>query len=119
GWTLPGVYTLGAAQVALKFQGTLIGPRVVFAGTGPLLYLVAWQYASHGGEVVAVLDTAPLSAKLRAAPGMLARPAVAAKGAYFLARLWMMGIAVHAGVTLLKADGKDRGASVTWRAGDN
>ncbi|MEP7100713.1 MAG: FAD/NAD(P)-binding oxidoreductase, partial [Burkholderiales bacterium] len=34
GWTLPGVYTLGAAQIALKFQACLIGPRVVFAGTG-------------------------------------------------------------------------------------
>ena len=119
GWTLPGVYTLGAAQVALKYQATLIGPRVVFAGTGPLLYLVAWQYASHGGEVAAVLDSAPLSAKLRAAPGMLTRPAVAAKGAYFLARLKLMGIAVHGGVTLVKAEGKDRVTSLTWQAGGN
>ncbi|MFP3648314.1 FAD/NAD(P)-binding oxidoreductase, partial [Paraburkholderia sp. SIMBA_054] len=45
GWTLPGVYTLGAAQVALKAQGCVIGRRVVLAGTGPLLYLVAYQYA--------------------------------------------------------------------------
>ena len=30
GWTLPGVYTLGGAQVALKFQGCAIGQRVVF-----------------------------------------------------------------------------------------
>ncbi|MET1027312.1 MAG: FAD/NAD(P)-binding oxidoreductase, partial [Dongiaceae bacterium] len=119
GWTLPGVYTLGAAQVALKFQATLIGPRVVFAGTGPLLYLVAWQYASHGGQVAAVLDSAPLSAKLRAAPGMLSRPAVAAKGAYFLARLKLMGIAVHGGATLLKAEGKGRVSSLTWQAGGN
>src|SRR6185295_18025222 len=101
----------------LKFQATLIGPRVVFAGTGPLLYLVAWQYASHGGEVAAVLDTAPLSAKLRAAPGMLARPAVAAKGAYFLARLRLMGIAVHGGATLVKAEGQSRVTSLTWHAG--
>jgi NADPH-dependent 2,4-dienoyl-CoA reductase/sulfur reductase-like enzyme len=117
GWTLPGVYTLGAAQVALKFQATLIGPRVVFAGTGPLLYLVAWQYASHGGEVAAVLDSAPLSAKLRAAPGMLARPAVAATGAYFLARLRLIGVAVHDGVTLLKAEGGERVTALTWHAG--
>jgi hydrogen cyanide synthase HcnB len=116
GWTLPGVYTLGAAQVALKHQGCLIGPRVVFAGTGPLLYLVAWQYASHGGQVAAVLDSAPLSAKLRAAPGMLARPAVAAKGAYFLARLRLMGVPLHGGVTLLKAEGRDRVAALTWHA---
>ena len=34
GWTLPGVYTLGGAQVALKFQGCSIGQHVVFMGTG-------------------------------------------------------------------------------------
>ncbi|MBN3800833.1 FAD/NAD(P)-binding oxidoreductase, partial [Burkholderia sp. Ac-20392] len=45
GWTLAGVYTLGGAQVALKAQGCAIGRRIVFAGTGPLLYLVAYQYA--------------------------------------------------------------------------
>ena len=116
GWTLPGVYTLGAAQVALKHQGCLIGPRVVFAGTGPLLYLVAWQYASHGGQVLAVLDSAPASAKLRAAPAMLARPAVAAKGAYFLARLRLMGVPLRSGVKLLKADGDARVTALTWQA---
>jgi len=115
GWTLPGVYTLGAAQVALKYQGCLIGPRVVFAGTGPLLYLVAWQYASHGGQVAAVLDTAPASAKWLAAPRLLARPAVAAKGAYFVARLRMMGVALHGGVTLVKAEGSVRVTALTWR----
>jgi len=116
GWTLPGVTTLGAAQVALKYQACLIGPRVVFAGTGPLLYLVAWQYASHGGQVVAVLDSAPASAKLRAAPRMLARPAVAAKGAYFLARLRLAGVPLHSGVSLLKAEGSERVTALTWRA---
>ena len=117
GWTLPGVYTLGAAQIALKFQASLIGPRVVFAGTGPLLYLVAWQYASHGGQVAAVLDTAPFSAKLRALPRMLARPAVAAKGAYFLARLRLAGVPVHSGVTLLQAQGTTQVETFQWRSG--
>jgi NADPH-dependent 2,4-dienoyl-CoA reductase/sulfur reductase-like enzyme len=116
GWTLPGIYTLGAAQVALKHQASLIGPRVVFAGTGALLYLVAWQYASHGGQVAAVLDSAPASAKLRAAPAMLARPAVAAKGAYFLARLRLMGVPLHHGVRLLKAEGDARVSALTWQA---
>lgn len=61
GWTLPGVYTLGAAQIALKSQGCAIGRRVVFAGTGPLLYLVAYQYAKAGAQVEAVLDTNPFA----------------------------------------------------------
>ena len=81
GWTLPGVFTLGAAQVAWKFQACLIGPRVIFAGSGPLLYLVAWQYARHGGQVMAVLETSPASARRRALPALLARPGLLAKGA--------------------------------------
>jgi hydrogen cyanide synthase HcnB len=118
GWTLPGVYTLGAAQVALKYQACLIGPRVAFAGTGPLLYLVAWQYASHGGQVAAVLDSSAASAKLQALPKMLARPEVAAKGAYYLARLRLAGVPLHTGVSHLRAEGSARVSAISWQAGD-
>ncbi len=36
GWTLPGVFTLGGAQVLLKEHGCLIGRRIVFCGRSPL-----------------------------------------------------------------------------------
>ncbi len=114
GWTLPGVFTLGAAQVALKAQASLIGPRVVFAGTGPLLYLVAWQYLKAGAEVQAVLDTAPTSAPRRALPQLLARPAVLAKGASYLAGLRLAGVPVRRGVQLLGADGDNRVRALRW-----
>ena len=117
GWTLPGVFTLGAAQVALKAQATLVGPRVVFAGTGPLLYLVAWQYTQAGGAVQAVLDTAPAGSRRRALPKLLARPTVAAKGAYLLARLQLAGVPVHPGVRLLQADGTTRVQQLHWQVG--
>jgi NADPH-dependent 2,4-dienoyl-CoA reductase/sulfur reductase-like enzyme len=87
GWTLPGVYTLGGAQIALKHQGCAIGHRVAFLGAGPLLYLAAYQYAKAGAEVAAVVTTAPwlgLGANLL---GMAAQARTAAKGAYYLARL--------------------------------
>lgn len=116
GWTLPGVTTLGGAQVALKYQACLLGPRVVLAGSGPLLYLVAYQYASHGAQVAAVLDAAPRSAAWQALPKMLARPGVLAKGAYYLARLRLMGVPVHHGVRLLRAEGKERVESLLWQA---
>lgn len=116
GWTLPGVTTLGGAQVALKYQACLLGPRVIFAGSGPLLYLVAYQYASHGAQVAAVLDAAPRSAAWRALPKMLARPGVLAKGAYYLARLRLMGVPVHHGVHLLRAEGEQRVGSLHWQA---
>jgi hydrogen cyanide synthase HcnB len=117
GWTLPGVYTLGAAQVALKYQGCAIGSRVVFAGTGPLLYLIACQYAKAGVEVVAVLDTASFGDKLVAVPAMIREPVVFAKGLYYLGWLRAHGVPVHQGVRLVRASGDTRVAGMRWRSG--
>lgn len=71
GWTLPGVFSMGGAQVALKFQGCAIGQKVVFAGSGPLLYLVAYQYAKAGANVMAVLDSSHFSQQIKAVPSLL------------------------------------------------
>jgi hydrogen cyanide synthase HcnB len=79
GLDFAGHLHLGAAQVALKFQGCAIGSRVVFAGTGPLLYLIAYQYAKAGAKVAAVLDTASFADKAAAAPAMLGQPALLPK----------------------------------------
>ncbi|VVN79462.1 Hydrogen cyanide synthase subunit HcnB [Pseudomonas fluorescens] len=114
GWTLPGVYSLGAAQIALKFQGCAIGERVVFAGSGPLLYLVAYQYAKAGAKVVAVLDSSPFSAQARALPGLLSQPTTLAKGIYYRGWLTAHGIAVHQGATLNRIDGEQRVQSLKW-----
>ncbi|MDO7899473.1 NAD(P)/FAD-dependent oxidoreductase [Pseudomonas citrulli] len=115
GWTLPGVYSLGAAQIALKFQGCAIGERVVFAGSGPLLYLVAYQYARAGAQVVAVLDSSPFSAQVRAVPGLLAQPATLAKGLYYRAWLTAQGIPVRQGASLSHIEGERRVQSLHWR----
>jgi len=117
GWTLPGVYTLGGAQVALKFQACAIGRRVVFMGTGPLLYLVAYQYAKAGVEVAAVLDTARLADQLAAMPAMLTQPAVFAKGVYYVAWLRAHGVVLHSGVRPLRVEGESRVTGVAWHDG--
>lgn len=117
GWTRPGVYSLGGSQVALKFQGCAIGDSVAFAGTGPLLYLVAYQYARAGAKVVAVLDMASLGGKARAFPAMLAQPAVLAKGLYYAAWLRMRGVPVHEGVRPLRITGEARVAGISWSDG--
>ncbi|WNC11331.1 FAD/NAD(P)-dependent oxidoreductase [Pseudomonas coleopterorum] len=118
GWTLPGVYSLGAAQIALKAQGCAIGERVVFAGSGPLLYLVAYQYVKAGARVLAVLDSSPFGAQVAALPRLLLQPATLAKGLYYRAWLTAHGIAVHQGATLVEVVGEQKVEAVTWqRAG--
>lgn len=100
GWQSAGVYSLGATQIALKSQGVALGRRMVLAGSGPLLTLVASQLRKAGAQVVAVLDTAPLTTQAAGAFGMaLARPRVTLRGAVMRAGL---GRSYHAGVTLTR-----------------
>ncbi|CAB3933930.1 NAD(P)/FAD-dependent oxidoreductase [Achromobacter insolitus] len=108
GWTLPGVYSLGGAQIALKSQGCVFGPRIVFAGTGPLLYLVAYQYARAGAQVLAVLDQASLGGQVRATPALLSQPGMLAKGLYYLGWLRAHGVSVHHNAQLDAAQGDSR-----------
>ncbi len=117
GWTLPGVFTLGGAQIALKAQGCAIGSRVVFLGSGPLLYLVAWQYLKAGVDVAAVLDTAPFNAKFNLLRGLTLEPAVILRGMRMTAELRLRGVALHYGVEDVRVEGDRRVEAIMWRQG--
>mgnify|MGYP000008258782 CR=1 FL=1 len=117
GWTTPGVFTLGAAQIALKYQACAIGERVVFAGTGPLLYLVAYQYMKAGVHVAAVLDTTPLRQQAMAAPRMLRLPTLLAKGLYYRTKLRLAGVPIRTGIRIASVDGTDRVERIHWKDG--
>ena len=105
GWQHAGCYSLGAAQIALKAQACAIGARVVFLGSGPLLYLVASQYAAAGARVAAVLDTTPAAKSWSALWGLLARPLLALRGLGLMRSLRAAGVPLLQGVTPLAIDG--------------
>jgi NADPH-dependent 2,4-dienoyl-CoA reductase/sulfur reductase-like enzyme len=105
GWHRAGVYSLGAAQIALKTQACSIGREVVFLGSGPLLYLVAAQYAAAGARIAAVLNTAPLGAQIAALPKLVSRPAILLKGLALLAKLKAAGVKSRRGVTPIEIQG--------------
>ncbi|MBE9605426.1 NAD(P)/FAD-dependent oxidoreductase [Acetobacteraceae bacterium H6797] len=116
GWTVPGVYTLGAAQIALKAQACAIGAAPIFTGTGPLLYLVAWQYMKAGVKVRAVLDTSPFSLRLKALRYLAARPEVLRHGMGYTADLKRAGVQMANGITPLEVMAHDgRVAGLRWR----
>jgi NADPH-dependent 2,4-dienoyl-CoA reductase/sulfur reductase-like enzyme len=115
GWTLPGVTSLGGAQIALKAQACAIGARPVFLGTGPLLYLVAYQYAKAGARPAMVLDTSTYSARLKALSKLAARPAMLAKGVYYTGWLKARGVPVLNGITPIKIEGSERVAGLGFR----
>lgn len=113
GWTLPGVMTAGAAQIALKSAAIVPAGRTVIAGCGPLLYLLAGQLAAAGADIVAVLDTTPRANWLKAAaalPDFLRSPYVA-KGLKLMSKA-RRSLRFVGGVTRLAAEGEGRLASV-------
>lgn len=115
GWQAPGVYSLGAAQIALKAQGVALGRRIVLAGSGPLLTLVAWQLLKAGAGIEAVLDTSPLAAQVRGGWKMAARLLVTLRGVLMRVRL---GGLYHAGVKLERIETGEAGPqAVIWRDG--
>jgi D-hydroxyproline dehydrogenase subunit alpha len=71
GWTLPGVYTAGAAQTLARTERIAIGRRVVVSGTGPFLLPVAKSLSEVGSEVISVLEANAASTVAR---GWLGHP---------------------------------------------
>jgi NADPH-dependent 2,4-dienoyl-CoA reductase/sulfur reductase-like enzyme len=118
GWTLPGVMTAGAAQILLKSSGMVGDGRIVLAGCGPLLWLLAWQYLNAGRKIDAILDTTP-RANWRAAlphlPAFLASPYLA-KGLKLMLRV-RRALKVIGGVEALRAEGEGRLARVVYTRG--
>jgi NADPH-dependent 2,4-dienoyl-CoA reductase/sulfur reductase-like enzyme len=106
GWTLPGVMSCGGAQTALKASGLVPDGRIVIAGCGPLLWLIAWQYLNAGVSIAAILDTTPRANWFNALPHL---PAFLASP--YLAKGLKLMLAVRAkvrvvtGVQALRAEG--------------
>src|SRR5262245_8592917 len=118
GWTLPGVMTAGALQTLLKSSGLVPEGRLVLAGTGPLLWLLAAQLLRVGVRIEALLDTTPRGNYLRALPHVTA---------FAVSRYFAKGVAlrrevarqvevVH-GVTRLRAEGQGALATIVFEAG--
>lgn len=120
GWHHAGTYSLGAAQIALKSQACAIGRQVVFAGTGPLLYLVAAQYVKAGAQVEAVLDTSSLWQRVRALPKLAARPRVLLNGVSLMRTLRAAGVRVATGIEPVEIHGtvEDGVRAISYRSRD-
>ena len=115
GWTLPGVMSCGGAQTALKASGLVPDGRVVIAGCGPLLWLIAWQYLNAGVSIAAILDTTSRAnwlAALPHLPAFLASPYLA-KGLQLM-RAVRAKVRVITGIEALRAEGTDKVEAVAY-----
>ena len=113
GWTLPGVMGAGGGQALLK--GSLVPPgsRVVLAGSGPLLLVVADALLRSGVQVAAVVESGhPLTYGVhpRGWSGLATRSREASSYIGMLAR---HRVPYLAGYHIASASGTDRVERVT------
>lgn len=118
GWHLPGVMTAGSAQVMLKSDG-LVRDGAVFAGSGPLLYLIVAQYLRLGVKVKALVDTTPKQNYLAAAsllPGALGHTDVLTKGIGLLNEIRRAGVPVYKYAEDLNIRGEKQAEGLSFTA---
>lgn len=111
GWTLPGVMTVGAAQILLKTSRQVPAEPVWVVGSGPLPLLYMAQLLRAGGKVAGWLDTSPRGGWRRALPYLmdaLSRSGEIAKGLGWLRELKRAGIKRVKDVKSFRAVGDGR-----------
>lgn len=118
GWTLPGVLTVGAAQILLKTADSIPEKPVWIAGCGPLPLLYMTQLLAAGGKIAGFLDTTPpgrLGSALHHLPQAVARLGDLAKGLSWSWALRRAGFPMIRHVTELRAEGSDRLQRLRYR----
>lgn len=121
GWQLPGVMTIGGAQILLKTARQIPDEPVWLAGSGPLLLLYARQLLAAGGSIDGIMDTSP-PGRMAASIGLL--PAALSYGWRDLLRgvnwfVFLRKLRVIRGVAEIEAIGSKRLEAVryTMRSG--
>ncbi|WP_287814313.1 FAD-dependent oxidoreductase, partial [Achromobacter sp.] len=120
GWTLPGVLTVGAAQILLKTSRQVPADPVWVAGSGPLPLLYMAQLLRAGGKVAGWLDTSPPGGWRRALPWLgdaLAAWGDVSKGLAWLREIRAAGVKRVRGVTALRALGDGQLREIEYTAG--
>ena len=119
GWTLPGVMTVGAAQILLKTSAQVPDEPVWIAGNGPLVLVYIKQLLEAGGRIAGWLDTAPagsLQKALRHLPSALTAWKDLVKGYGWMKSLRSANVPIHRGIESLQAHGDGRLAELSFTA---
>ncbi|MGG5809059.1 FAD-dependent oxidoreductase [Falsiroseomonas sp. CW058] len=114
GWTLPGVMSVGAAQIALKTAGLKPQGKAWIAGQGPLLWLYAHQAIAAGGSFAGIVDLShgvPPTA-LWKLPRALMAPGYLLKGLAWQRAVKRSGVPILRGEAL-RAEGDGRLERIT------
>jgi NADPH-dependent 2,4-dienoyl-CoA reductase/sulfur reductase-like enzyme len=111
GWTLPNVFGAAGLQALVKGGLSVLGKRIVVAGTGPLLLVVAQYLTTKGARVVAICEQTSNKKLDRFALGLWRRPSKIAQGVAIRSKL--RGVPYHRNAWVTAARGGTELSGVT------
>jgi NADPH-dependent 2,4-dienoyl-CoA reductase/sulfur reductase-like enzyme len=110
--------TAGAVQTLLKAGRLKPTGRIVLAGTGPLILLLAEQMRRLGAKPALVARTDRFSNSMKAARHLCPRALLPlAKGLRWLARLRLANVKLVSGISRLEAQGSTKVETVSYSVG--
>ena len=106
GWTLPGVMSLGAAQILMKSHGILPGHRTAIAGTSPLMTAIGSQILKNRGAISGFFEDNPFCKKLTVIPLIPHHRRKLIEGLFYMARLMINRIPMFHSRRIIEARGE-------------
>ncbi len=107
GWTLPGVMSLGSAQILMKSYGVLPARNTLIAGTSPLMMVLASEILGNKGEVTALMDENSMIKKLEFLPLIQHHWPKLMEGAFYTARMVLNRVPMLQRYRVIEARGKN------------
>lgn len=106
GWTLPGVMSVGGAQLQVKSGLVKPGQNIVLVGTGPLLLLAATQLHKSGVKVKGVFEAGRRIDLIKELPMLLSNIPLLIDGLKYLQYLKASNVPVKFGWGIVEALGE-------------
>ncbi|MBU8910333.1 MAG: NAD(P)/FAD-dependent oxidoreductase, partial [Desulfobacterales bacterium] len=107
GWTLPGVMSLGSAQILMKSYGVLPARNTLIAGTSPLMMALASEILGNRGKVTALMDENSMTKKIGFLPLIQHHWPKLMEGALYTARMVLNRVPMHQRYRVIEARGKE------------
>ncbi|HCY85539.1 MAG TPA: FAD/NAD(P)-binding oxidoreductase [Desulfobacteraceae bacterium] len=108
GWTLPGVMSLGAAQILMKHHGVLPAADTLIAGSSPLMMVLAAELLANGGKVAGLADEKGMKDKAAFLPFLRHHWPKLLEGGWYTGRMIMGRVNQYPRTRVITATGNGR-----------
>jgi len=106
GWTLPGVYSTGMAQIMMKTSGVLPGRDVVISGSGMFLFAVGYELLKNGSKVKGIFENSGFLNKFKLISQFIPQFSKFAEGGKYLFKIYSSLVPIKYKSRVIEARGK-------------